>query len=71
MIKSAYCSTCGTQRAFERPGLNHILHLLLSLVTCGCWILVWVLLAVLPPHEPYQCRTCGAKLHKSELRMQN
>jgi hypothetical protein len=25
---------------------NHVLHLLLSLVTCGLWLVVWLLVAV-------------------------
>jgi hypothetical protein len=31
-----------------KPGqkMNHLLHLLLSLVTCGIWIIVWIILAV-------------------------
>jgi ABC-type Fe3+ transport system permease subunit len=28
-----------------RP-VNHILHLLISLVTCGVWVLVWAYLAI-------------------------
>ena len=26
--------------------LNHILHVILSLVTCGAWALVWIALAI-------------------------
>ena len=25
---------------------NHILHLLLSIITVGCWIPIWVLVAI-------------------------
>ena len=26
--------------------VNHVLHLLLSVLTCGAWVLVWIILAV-------------------------
>lgn len=30
---------------FGKP-VNHVLHLILTLVTCGAWALVWVILAI-------------------------
>lgn len=34
------------------PPVNHILHLLLSLVTCGFWLPVWILLIMFKPKPP-------------------
>lgn len=31
----------------SRPGVNHVLHLVLTLLTCGAWAPVWILLAIL------------------------
>jgi hypothetical protein len=43
----------------ERQTANHILHLLLSLVTVGFWIPVWLLLTIFS--GPYRCPHCGAR----------
>lgn len=43
----------------ERTTANHILHLLLSLVTVGLWIPVWILLTIFS--GPYRCPSCGTK----------
>lgn len=43
----------------ERPSPNHILHLLLSIVTAGIWLIVWLLLIVF--RGPYRCPHCGAR----------
>ncbi|MFZ0545319.1 MAG: hypothetical protein WAM60_07765 [Candidatus Promineifilaceae bacterium] len=38
--KAGYCKACGEKRKLARPKVNHILHLLLSLVTAGFWLIV-------------------------------
>ena len=35
----------------SRTGVNHILHLLLSIITGGVWVIVWVLVAITTPSE--------------------
>lgn len=32
------------------PGVNHLLHLILTLVSCGLWAPIWLLLAVMAHH---------------------
>ena len=44
----------------EKPGTNHILHLILTLVTFGVWIIVWVLAAMASSSNSYRCPHCGA-----------
>lgn len=41
----------------RRP--NHVLHLLLSLVTGGVWLIVWLLLGM--SQSPAHCAFCGSK----------
>jgi hypothetical protein len=36
-----------------------VLHLLLTLITFGLWLPVWVLLAVFGAFKPYRCTVCG------------
>jgi hypothetical protein len=54
-----FCKTCKAKRMVQRKGTNHILHLLLSVVTCGAWIVVWLLACV--RIGGWRCSQCGAK----------
>jgi rRNA maturation protein Nop10 len=42
-----HCPTCGRQTLHldQHASCNHILHLILSLVTCGLWLPVWFFIA--------------------------
>jgi ribosomal protein S14 len=53
------CKTCGGPRPFTKRGINHILHLLLSIVTLSLWIPIWILLGVLSLLRPHRCEHCG------------
>ena len=54
-----YCNTCKAHRLVERKGTNHILHLLLSLLTGGIWLIIWLLSAI--KVGGWRCTVCGAK----------
>ena len=54
-----HCGTCGQKRPFSKKGVNHILHLLLSIVTVGFWIPVWLLVGVCAALTRYRCQFCG------------
>jgi len=55
------CKNCGEMRPFEKRGVNHVLHLLLTLVTVGLWAVMWLLLVLFNCFHSYRCRTCGGK----------
>jgi DNA-directed RNA polymerase subunit RPC12/RpoP len=58
---SAYCDRCEKQVLIERPGgANHIFHLLMTILTCGIWILVWMNQATESPS--WRCSECGKNL---------
>lgn len=59
---SAYCHVCGRQSLFQKPRINHVLHLILSLVTLGLWLLVWAILGIINAGKQPRCTTCGATL---------
>ena len=40
-----------------KDATNHILHLLLSVVTGGVWLVVWLLIWLKPKRS--QCTVCG------------
>ena len=59
-----FCTNCNKYVLVRGATPNHILHLLLTLVTCGLWLIVWVLLSIAP--VVWRCSQCGAIVHKSK-----
>lgn len=53
------CRTCGkpTLHLIERP--NHILHLLLSVLLLGLWLIVWFLVTL--GEKKAACTVCGTR----------
>jgi hypothetical protein len=56
---SGYCSNCQRDVLAVRQTPNHVLHLLLAIVTSGLWIIIWVLVAV--RRSAPRCTNCGKK----------
>lgn len=54
-----HCNHCGGKTMHLAPQTSHILHLILSIVTVGLWIPVWLLVA-LSRGKP-QCSVCGGQ----------
>lgn len=54
--KNAKCRNCGKNTKFIVNSPNHILHLLLTLITFGFWIIIWVFMG----SESF-CDVCGKK----------
>jgi hypothetical protein len=57
---SAYCNVCQRQSLFQKPRINHVLHLILSIVTFGLWLFVWLILGIINAGKEPRCTTCGA-----------
>jgi len=57
--KSGYCRSCKTRSVVFRPGTSHLLHLLLSIITAGIWLIVWLLAAI--KIGGWRCSTCGSR----------
>ena len=55
--EAGYCNACQIRTTLQAQTPNHILHLLLTLVTAGVWAIVWLLLAL--QRAPYRCSRCG------------
>jgi len=51
-----HCVECKKKTMHFQEKPNHILHLLLSIITAGIWLLVWLLF--LKSGDP-QCSVCG------------
>lgn len=56
---AAYCPRCKAQVMVRQQTPNHILHLLLTLLTCF-WGIVWAAIAM--GHEPWRCVHCGSQV---------
>jgi hypothetical protein len=62
MVQSAReCPVCQrlTLHAKDRP--NHVLHLILTLVTFGLWGFVWLAVAIGNTQTRPRCMTCGRR----------
>lgn len=56
---AGYCIACKCARKLERKGTNHILHLLLSILTLGVWLIFWIGNTV--KFGGWSCSSCGSK----------
>lgn len=54
---SAYCMACEANVLIRALRPNHVLHLLLSTVTMGLWMIVWGVLSV--RKKNWRCSRCG------------
>lgn len=56
---SAFCPVCERQSRFQKERINHLLHLVLSVLTLGLWLIVWVAVGIANSSKPSRCVTCG------------
>lgn len=55
-----YCQDCKQNALVRRRGTNHLLHLLLTIVTGGLWLIVWIL--AVPKFGGWRCSQCGGRV---------
>lgn len=56
--KSGFCKDCNKRVVVFRKGTNHILHLILSILTAGIWLIVWIGSAI--KFGGWRCAECGS-----------
>ena len=54
-----FCKTCQKPTLHLENKPNHVLHLLLSVLTAGSWIIVWVLVSMGTGNA--RCTVCGTR----------
>ena len=59
------CSVCQKQTVHIQKRINHILHLLLSVLFIGLWLLVWIGIAIFGDRTPV-CTICGNGDHNHQ-----
>ena len=55
---SGFCKHCNRQVVVFRKGTNHVLHLILTLITFGLWLIIWIGVGV--KFGGWRCTTCGS-----------
>jgi len=63
--RSGLCGYCQRPVLGRREGVNHVLHAIISIFSCGLWLLVWAIIAVTSGSAEYACPTCGGKVTTS------
>jgi hypothetical protein len=64
---SFYCIQCKQMRLFSRQGINHVLHLLITVLLFGLWLPVWIGLIIANDSRKLFCQTCGYSNTKFHL----
>ena len=54
-----YCPEDDRMVLAEKQTPNHLLHLLLTILTAGIWGIIWLLMSLNTAANPYQCPICG------------
>jgi hypothetical protein len=62
--ESGWCPTCKAQRLLLRERPNHILHLILTIVTLGLWAVVWIIIAAQTSGAAARCSQCGTPIRQ-------
>ncbi len=52
------CKSCKTMTQHTEPSTSHILHLILSIISVGFWVPVWILVSM-SNGSSAQCTACG------------
>lgn len=64
--RTGFCKACNRQVVVRSQGTNHVLHLLLTLATCGLWIIPWALFSI--KIGGWRCSICGVKCSADNFR---
>jgi hypothetical protein len=40
---------------------NHVLHFLVTFLTCGLWVFPWIIQSVIASRAPYRSSVCGTE----------
>jgi len=54
-----FCPRCRHQQVFERTQVHHGVHLFLSIVTFGLWLVSWIAIYVGHRFHPWRCVQCN------------
>jgi len=55
-----YCKACQENVLAVKKEPNHILHLILTILTSGMWLIVWLLVSIF--QDSWRCSKCKKRL---------
>lgn len=66
-----FCQTCNDHTSVFENSPNHLLHIILSILTAGWWLIVYAVIAIESTRAKPRCVKCGhvvaSKPPKSEI----
>lgn len=54
-----FCKNCNKIMPATKRVPNHVLHFILSFITGGIWLFVWLLVILAAGTEKFKCVQCG------------
>lgn len=63
--QSGFCDYCKRPVLGRRDGVNHVLHAIISIFSCGLWLIVWLIFVLADSRNEYACPTCGGRVTPS------
>ena len=59
VYKQKFCRNCTKNVLAVANNPKHVMHFILTILTIGLWIIVWVLATML---KTFRCPDCGSKV---------
>lgn len=55
------CPNCGKDQPAHRPEstVSHGFHAFMTFLTCGLWVVIWIICAAKGPDRSWKCVKCG------------
>ena len=57
--RHAWCKYCGRYTLHQKPRMGFGVGLLLTLLTAGLFIPIWIVMGLLDAFKPFRCQGCG------------
>jgi hypothetical protein len=55
----AHCPRCKHTQRFIRVQTTHWFHAVMTIITCGLWIVSWIAIVIGRRIWPWRCKHCG------------
>lgn len=66
--KSAHCPSCNERRLAKKKAPRHGLHIVMTLLTGGVWVIVAAYTYLLKGIQLWRCQVCGSEVDMRTLR---
>lgn len=62
-----FCRDCNKNTLFTRAGTSHVLHLIMTIITVGVWLIFWIGSCI--KFGGWSCTQCGCTTRKARRTM--